>query len=74
MPIAPAMEHPAVEEVTNTEGFVFDSVEIESGKRDSKADYIINDTRMQIRLAAPLKPHGGQLRVHIKYHYQIPGV
>jgi site-specific DNA recombinase len=38
---------PSGEEVTNTGGFVLDSVEIESGKQNSKADYIINDTRMQ---------------------------
>jgi Peptidase family M1 domain len=61
-------------ENTNTEGFVFDSVEIESGKKTAKADYLVDDTRMQIRLAEPLKAHGGQLKIHIKYHYQIPGV
>jgi hypothetical protein len=58
----------------SSEGYVFESVEIESGKQHSKADYLISDTRMQIRLAEPLKPHGGQLKIHIKYHYQIPGV
>jgi hypothetical protein len=29
---------------------------------------------MQIHLAEPLKGHGGQLKIHIRYHYQIPGV
>ncbi|MGD1097207.1 MAG: M1 family metallopeptidase [Bryobacteraceae bacterium] len=58
----------------STDGFVLDSVEIESGQRTSKADYIVNDTRMQIHLAEPLKGHGGQLKIHIRYHYQIPGV
>ncbi|HMF63759.1 MAG TPA: M1 family metallopeptidase [Edaphobacter sp.] len=58
----------------SSEGYIFDSVEIESGKQHSKADYFISDTRMQIRLAEPLKPKGGQLKIHIKYHYQIPGV
>ncbi len=57
----------------STEGYIFDSVEIESGKTTAKADYVIADTRMQIRLAEPLKPHS-QLKIHIKYHYQIPGV
>jgi hypothetical protein len=57
-----------------TEGFVFDSVEIEAGKQTAKTDYVVSDTRMQIRLAAPLKAHGGQLKIHIRYHYQIPGV
>ena len=60
--------------VPSTEGFEFDSVEIESGRQTTKADFIVNDTRMQIRLAEPLRGHGGQLKIHIKYHYQIPGV
>jgi hypothetical protein len=60
-----------------TEGFVFESVEVGpavAAARWSKADYIVDDTRMRIRLLTPLKPHGGQLRIHIKYHYTIPGV
>ena len=61
-------------EKTWTDGFVFDSVEIESGKGRVKADWLVNDTRMQIRLPEPLRGHGGQLRIHIAYHYQIPGV
>ena len=44
---------------TTTDGFVFDSVAIEQGKQTTKADYLISDTRMQIRLAEPLKAHGG---------------
>ena len=68
------MSHAAPGAVTNTDGFVFDSVEIEAGKRTAKADYSVNDTRMQIRLAEPLRAHGGQLKIHIQYHYQIPGV
>ncbi len=56
-----------------TKGFVFDSVEIEAGKQTVKADYLVNDTRMQIRLPEPLKSRGGQVKIHIQYHYQIPG-
>ena len=65
---------PATPEVTSTDGYVFDSVEIEQGKQTAKAEYLISDTRMQIRLATPLAGHGGQLKIHIKYHYAIPGV
>ena len=61
------------ESVPSTEGDVLDAVEIEAGKQTLKADYLVNDTRMQIRLAAPLAAHGGQLKIHINYHYQIPG-
>jgi len=57
-----------------TEGFVFDSVEIEAGKQRTKADYLVNDTRMQIRLRTPLSGRGGQLKIHIQYHYKIPPV
>jgi hypothetical protein len=73
------MSHAAPGTVTNTDGFVFDSVEVEpvaaKGKAAStKADYLITDTRMHVLLAEPLKPHGGQLKLHIQYHYKIPGV
>ena len=61
-------------EQTWTDGFIFDSVRIESGKQLVKVDYLINDTRMQIRLPQPLRGHGGVLRIHIQYHYQIPGI
>ncbi len=63
---------PASPEETTTEGFVFDSVAIEEGKQTSKAEYRVNDTRMQIRLAEPLRGHGGQLKIHFIYHYAIP--
>lgn len=59
--------------VTTSEGYEFESVEIVSGKTSVKADTLVSDTRMQIRLAEPLK-HGGVLKVHMKYHYAIPGV
>ena len=59
--------------VTTTDGIIFESVNIETGKQTAKADYIVDDTRMQIRLAEPMKPHS-QLKIHIKYHYAIPGV
>ena len=56
-----------------TQGFVLESVAIESGKSTSKADYLIDDTRMQVRLAQPMPAHS-TLKLHIRYHYQIPGV
>jgi hypothetical protein len=57
-----------------TEGFVLDSVEVESGKAVTKADYLISDTRMQIRLPQPVQPKGGVVKIHLHYHYAIPGV
>jgi hypothetical protein len=57
-----------------TEGFVVESVTIEHGKESLQADYLVEDTRMQIRLPQPMAPKGSVLKIHIKYHYQIPGV
>ncbi|QMV18258.1 M1 family peptidase [Granulicella sp. 5B5] len=58
-----------------TNGIEFDSVQIEDAPGHlTKADYVVADTRMQVRLAKPLAPKGGHLRIHIKYHYTIPGV
>ncbi len=58
----------------STQGFIFDSVQVESAGKTAKADYLINDTRMQIQLPAPLRAKGGVVRLHLRYHYTIPGV
>lgn len=57
----------------STEGFVLEDVQIEAGKQTTKADFLVSDTRMQVRLAEPLAPKGGQVRLRIRYHYTIPG-
>jgi hypothetical protein len=60
----------------HTDGFLLDAVELEpiaANARATKADYLVDDTRLQIRLASPLKPHAS-IRIHIRYHYAIPGV
>ncbi len=67
----PGSEAPAV--TPSTDGFVFESIEIMDGTKTAKADYLIDDTRMQIRLAEPVTPHR-QIKIHLKYHYTIPGV
>jgi len=57
-----------------TEGIAIDSLSIQYAAGPSQlAFYLISDTRMQIRLPRPLAGHGGKLRVHIRYHYVIPG-
>jgi hypothetical protein len=56
----------------HTDGFQFESVAIEGGGKTTKAIYIINDTRMQIRLDKPLASKS-TIKIHIKYHYSIPG-
>jgi hypothetical protein len=62
-----------------TSGFVLDAVELNSAKLDSpqhrvRADCVVTDTRMQIRLPVALAPRGGREIIHIRYHYEIPGV
>lgn len=57
----------------NTEGFLFDSITVEAGKQTTKPETIVNDTRMQIRLAEPMRPKS-TFKIHIQYHYTIPGV
>ncbi len=56
-----------------TDGDVLESVEIERQGHIAEADYLVSDTRMQIRLAEPLAPHGGRLEILIRYHFTVPG-
>jgi hypothetical protein len=56
----------------HTDGYQFESVEITQNGKTTKADYIITDTRMQVRLPVSLTPNGGKITVSIKYHYTIP--
>ena len=51
-------------------GYKIKSVKIISENKD--ANYIINDTRMQIRLANLIKPSGGSIKIKIEYSYSIP--
>ncbi|MDB5024034.1 MAG: family metallopeptidase [Mucilaginibacter sp.] len=57
----------------HTGGYQIESVFIASGKVKQKADFVITDTRMQIRLPKSLLPNGGKIKLNIKYHYTIPG-
>jgi hypothetical protein len=56
---------------TFTEGDVIKSVTIISGGVSSKADYLVSDTRMQIRLANALKSTGS-LQIKIDYAFTVP--
>ncbi len=64
----------------STDGYQFDSVEIlsdgEYAKKHAapaKVEFVISDTRMQVRLPTPLA-HGSHTRLLIHYHYTIPGI
>ncbi|MEO6812328.1 MAG: M1 family metallopeptidase [Ginsengibacter sp.] len=56
----------------HTNGYQFETVTIEYKGKTIKADYIINDTRMQIRLPNPLSSKE-KINIHIQYQYSIPG-
>jgi len=56
-----------------TTGFQLDQVQIEQAGKITTADYIVTDTRMQIRLGKALPAASGKINIRIKYHYTIPG-
>lgn len=57
-------------------GFNLTSVEVVSDEKGksvtSKADTVVSDTRMQIRLSQPLAANGGKIQFKINYNYFIP--
>lgn len=57
----------------HTTGYSFESVVVRYAGKEVKADYIITDTRMQIRLKEALPGKGGKISIGIRYHYTIPG-
>jgi len=57
-----------------TDGYHIDEVALEVDGHREKATYVITDARMQIQLPKPLAPTTGRIRVHIRYHYTIPGL
>ena len=57
-----------------TDGDVIEAVGLEDAKGHiTPLTPIVTDTRMQIRLPAPLAAKYGQLKLHIAYHYTVPG-
>jgi hypothetical protein len=54
-----------------TSGMTLDSVTVVQGKSVAPVQPVISDTRAQLRLAAPLRPHG-QAVIRIRYHYTVP--
>lgn len=56
----------------HTTGYDIKSVSTGDGKMSTKTDFIISDTRMQIRLAKSL-PAGNSIVLNIQYQYTMPG-
>src|SRR5260221_8446644 len=57
----------------HTEGYQLESVKVEQGGQTADADYLITDTRLQVRLRRPLPAHGGKISLLLKYRYTVPG-
>ena len=55
-----------------TNGDEIKSVYIIKNGKAEKADYIVNDTRMQIRLKDTLKSSGGKIQIKIEYAFTVP--
>jgi hypothetical protein len=54
-------------------GFAFEQVLVAMpGQTAKKASYIVNDTRMQIRLDEPVKPNGGTISLKLDYRFKVP--
>ncbi|MGI4951867.1 MAG: M1 family metallopeptidase, partial [Janthinobacterium lividum] len=57
----------------HTDGDVIDQVTVERSGHGMPAAFLVSDTRLQVRLEQPLAPKGGTLKLHIRWHYTIPG-
>jgi hypothetical protein len=44
---------------------------VQDGKKE-RVHYIVDDTRMRIDLANPIRPHGGKVAVEIKWSFVVP--
>lgn len=53
-------------------GFALKNVKLVNGSAETDANYIITDTRMQVRLAKPLVAKGGELKIKIDFSYVVP--
>jgi len=57
----------------HTDGTNLESVSVEQGGKVLTADYVVTDSRLQIRLKQGLAAGGGKLVIRISYHYTVPG-
>jgi len=56
-----------------TDGTVIEKISIEQGQNTYVPEKTVSDTRMQLRLTSPLIARGGLIKIHITYHYTVPG-
>jgi hypothetical protein len=53
-------------------GYEIKSVQLVSGSKMEPADYLVEDTRMQIKLPKPLRGGGDSVRIRIEYSFKVP--
>lgn len=53
-------------------GYKIKSVKLLNAGKETNANYIIDDTRMQVRLAEKLAAQKGKLKLKIEYSYTVP--
>ncbi|SRR5579871_2796421 len=53
-------------------GYNIKSVKVISGGKEENADYLISDTRMQIKLAKAIRANGDSVQFKIDYSFPIP--
>jgi hypothetical protein len=59
---------------SNTDGYQIESVQAERGGKPVAARFVVSDTRMRVDLPAAVKGGGGVVKLHIRYHYTVPGL
>jgi hypothetical protein len=57
----------------HTTGYQIESVAVNNGDVVQKVEFVITDTRMQVRLPKPILPNKGRIDLIIHYKYNIPG-
>jgi hypothetical protein len=53
-------------------GYNINSVSFIQNGKEQKANYLVSDTRMQIKLINAVKPHGSTIQFKISYSFKIP--
>ena len=51
-----------------------ETVSVDRGGKPVTLNFVVSDTRMRVDLPAAVKASGGQVKVHVRYHYTVPGL
>ncbi|MFI4949493.1 MAG: M1 family metallopeptidase [Caulobacterales bacterium] len=63
-----------IDPAQTTAGYEIEAITAERGGRAAPAHFVVSDTRMRVDLPAAVKGGGGQVKLHIRYHYTVPGL